>query len=235
MPFFAEHEPTAAAELAAGAEPGMSNAPRRLAAGGTARTVGDPVADPTPATLKLYAGDWARFVTWCREQRRLSLPASSETLAAYLVDCAPELSRGALGRRRSAISTVHRQAGLPTPILSRQTTRPCGKRQSRRARGRRPHQRGPGSSGWQPNARAILPACATARCCSWLPRHCGHGGAASGRPGRRIRAARRWSPRVSPGCSCWRSMPSTSASRPPGWSCSCAPASTRRFQDGPSR
>ena len=117
MPFFAEHEPTAAAELAAGAEPGMSNAPRRLAAGGTARTVGDPVADPTPATLKLYAGDWARFVTWCREQRRLSLPASSETLAAYLVDCAPELSRGALGRRRSAISTMHRRAGQPTPLL----------------------------------------------------------------------------------------------------------------------
>ena len=48
------------------------------------RVVGDPVADPTPATLKLYAGDWARFVTWCREQNRPSLPASSATLAAYL-------------------------------------------------------------------------------------------------------------------------------------------------------
>ncbi len=80
--------------------------------------VGDPVADPTPATLKLYAGDWARFVAWCREQGRPSLPASSDTLAAYLVDIAPGLSRGALGRRRSAISTMHRQAGLPTPLLS---------------------------------------------------------------------------------------------------------------------
>ena len=80
--------------------------------------VGDPVADPTPATLKLYAGDWAHFVAWCREQGRPSLPAGSDTLAAYLGDIAPRLSRGALGRRRSAVSTMHRQAGLPTPLLS---------------------------------------------------------------------------------------------------------------------
>ncbi len=83
--------------------------------------VGDPVADPTPATLKLYAGDWARFVAWCREQGRPSLPASSETLAAYLVDSAPGLSCGALGRRRSAVNTIHRQAGLPTPVLDAAT------------------------------------------------------------------------------------------------------------------
>ena len=83
--------------------------------------VGDPVHDPTPTTLKLYAGDWAHFVAWCRAQHRTSLPASSDTLAAYLVDCAPGLSRGALGRRRSAISTMHRQAGLPTPVLNTAT------------------------------------------------------------------------------------------------------------------
>ena len=83
------------------------------------RVVGDPVAEPTPATLRLYAGDWARFVAWCREQRRPSLPASSETLAAYLLAVAPGLSRGALGRRRAAITTMHRQAGQPTPLLHR--------------------------------------------------------------------------------------------------------------------
>ena len=118
MPTFAEQQPVDLAELAAGAEPGAASAPRRSAIDGTARVVGDPVADPAPATLKLYAGDWARFVAWCREQGRPSLPASSDTLAAYLVDIAPGLSRGALGRRRSAISTMHRQAGLPTPLLS---------------------------------------------------------------------------------------------------------------------
>ena len=86
-----------------------------------ARVIGDPVVDPTPATLKLYTGEWARFVAWCHAHKRPSLPASSDTLAAYLVDCAPGLSRGALGRRRSAICTMHRQAGLPTPLLNATT------------------------------------------------------------------------------------------------------------------
>ncbi len=118
MAAFSEQQPADVAELSAGAEPSAASAPRRSAVDETARTVGDPVVDPTPATLKLYAGDWARFVAWCREQGRPSLPASSETLAAYLVDSAPGLSRGALGRRRSAIGTMHRQAGLPTPVLT---------------------------------------------------------------------------------------------------------------------
>ena len=118
MPMFAKQQPVDPAEAAGAAEPSTASAPSRRADNGTVRVVGNPVTDPTPATLKLYAGDWARFVAWCREQRRPSLPASSETLAAYLVDVAPELSRGALGRRRSAISTMHRQAGLPTPVMS---------------------------------------------------------------------------------------------------------------------
>ncbi len=98
--------------------------------------VGDPVADPTPATLKLYAGDWARFVAWCREHHRPALPASSDTLAAYLIDSAPGLSRGALGRRRSAISTMHRQAGQPTPLLdpaTRKALRTAAKPKSTRS------------------------------------------------------------------------------------------------------
>ncbi len=107
--------------MAGAAEPGPTNVSSRSAGNETVRVVGDPVADPTPATRKLYAGDWAHFIGWCREQGCPSLPASSETLAAYLIDSAPGLSRGALGRRRSAISTTHRQAGLPTPVLDAAT------------------------------------------------------------------------------------------------------------------
>ena len=121
MAAVSEQQPADVAELSVGTEPGAASAPRRSAVDETARTVGDPVADPTPATLKLYAGDWARFVAWCHEQGRPSLPASSQTLAAYQIECAPGLSRGALGRRRSAISTMHRQAGLPTPLLNAAT------------------------------------------------------------------------------------------------------------------
>jgi len=82
-----------------------------------ARTVGKPAADPALSTRKLYAGDWAGFVAWCRVQQRAALPATDETLAAYLLAVAPTLSRGALGRRRAAIGAMHREAGLPSPRL----------------------------------------------------------------------------------------------------------------------
>ena len=103
-----------AAEVPSGAAGGDATQPGM---GGTSRVVGVPVANPSPATVKLYAGDWTRFVGWCREHRQPSLPASAETLAAYLLAVAPTLSRGALGRRRAAIGTMHRQAGLPIPVL----------------------------------------------------------------------------------------------------------------------
>ncbi len=86
-----------------------------------ARAVGAPVANPTAATRRLYAGDWGHFVAWCREHHRVPLPASADTFAAYLLAVAPALSRGALGRRRAAIGTLHRQAGQPVPLLDRRT------------------------------------------------------------------------------------------------------------------
>jgi len=82
-----------------------------------ARTVGKPVADPALSTRKLYVGDWAGFVAWCRVQHRAPLPATGETLAAYLLAVAPTLSRSALGRRRAAIGAMHREANLPGPRL----------------------------------------------------------------------------------------------------------------------
>ena len=110
---FAPTNPTCpAAELVHGAvgasQPGIAR---------SCRAVGQPVVDPSPATRKLYAGDWARFVIWCRQQHQPSLPANVETMMAYLLAVAPALSRGALGRRRAAIGAMHRQAGLPVPML----------------------------------------------------------------------------------------------------------------------
>jgi hypothetical protein len=97
----------------------LAQAPSFEAAARTpvARTVGKPAADPTLSTRKLYAGDWAGFVAWCRVQQRAALPATDETLAAYLLAAAPTLSRGALGRRRAAIGAMHREASLPPPRL----------------------------------------------------------------------------------------------------------------------
>jgi len=81
------------------------------------RIVSKPTADPALSTRKLYAGDWAGFVAWCRVRHCAPLPATAETLAAYLLAVAPRLSRGALGRRRAAIGAMHREAGLPLPRL----------------------------------------------------------------------------------------------------------------------
>jgi len=81
----------------------------------TSRVVGAPVAEPAPETARLYAAEWARFAAWCRQARRVPLPASSATLAAHLAAAAPGLSRGALGRRRAAIVSMHRQHNLPPP------------------------------------------------------------------------------------------------------------------------
>jgi len=65
-------------------------------------------------------------------QHRAPLPATDETLAAYLLAAAPTLSRGALGRRRAAIGAMHREAGLSPPRLDatsrkalRDTARPA--------------------------------------------------------------------------------------------------------------
>ena len=81
------------------------------------RRVAVPVAQPSAETLRLYAADWRDFLRWCRAHRATALPASATTLAPYLLERAPGLSRGALGRRRAAIAAMHRQHGLPAPVL----------------------------------------------------------------------------------------------------------------------
>ena len=109
----APHHP-AATSVAEAVSPPSSRLDGAAASG---LVVAIPVAEPTAATLKLYAGEWSTFVTWCRAQGRPFLPATADTLAAYLLAAAPGLSRGTLGRRRAAIRTMHRQAGLSPPQL----------------------------------------------------------------------------------------------------------------------
>lgn len=81
------------------------------------RSVGKPVPAPSPTTVALYATDWARFTSWCRSEGHQSLPATPETVAAFLLAVASGLSRGSLGRLRAAIAARHRRAGLPVPHL----------------------------------------------------------------------------------------------------------------------
>jgi hypothetical protein len=74
-----------------------------------------PLRSPAPETLRLYAGDWAAFVTWCRLAGTAPLPASPARVATYLATLADRLSAGALARRAAAIAAQHRQHGLASP------------------------------------------------------------------------------------------------------------------------
>jgi hypothetical protein len=78
------------------------------------RRGGAPRKSPALETARLYAGDWAAFVAWCRQAGATPLPAAPATVAAYLA-ARPHLSPGALARRCAAIAQQHRQAGLATP------------------------------------------------------------------------------------------------------------------------
>jgi hypothetical protein len=66
-------------------------------------------------TRRLYAADWADFVTWGRARQRGVLPADPETVAAYLRALSATLSAGALVRRAAAIADRHRRENLPSP------------------------------------------------------------------------------------------------------------------------
>jgi hypothetical protein len=66
-------------------------------------------------TRRLYAADWADFVTWGRARQRGVLPADPETVAVYLRALSATLSAGALSRRAAAIADRHRRENLPSP------------------------------------------------------------------------------------------------------------------------
>lgn len=75
-------------------------------------------AEKAPATRKAYWSDFALFGLWCQERALTVLPASAESVAAYL---ASEADRGAkpstIGRRCAAIRYVHSIGGHPSPTM----------------------------------------------------------------------------------------------------------------------
>lgn len=64
-------------------------------------------------TQRAYLSDLAHFENWGG-----SLPASPETLAAYLADHAHTLSIATLSRRLASISKAHKARSLPNPVSS---------------------------------------------------------------------------------------------------------------------
>jgi site-specific recombinase XerD len=67
-------------------------------------------------TIRGYRSDWRQFQTWCDGRGCKSLPASSETVAAYIADRADSYKAATLSHHLAAISKAHKAAGLPSPV-----------------------------------------------------------------------------------------------------------------------
>lgn len=71
------------------------------------------------STRRAYARAWRSFTTWCASQGRSSLPASPETVAAWLsamaagIGHAKPLARASINQALSAVLLAHRTAGTP--------------------------------------------------------------------------------------------------------------------------
>lgn len=55
------------------------------------------------------------FAKWCEGRNIGPLPASAETVAAYIADCAERLRVGSIQRRLNAIAEAHKAVGLESP------------------------------------------------------------------------------------------------------------------------
>ncbi len=73
-------------------------------------------AEKAPATRKAYGTDFRLFAAWCEVKGAASLPASPETVAAFLAaEAGQGVKPSTLGRRVAAIRYAHKLATLPTP------------------------------------------------------------------------------------------------------------------------
>jgi len=75
--------------------------------------------DKAPATRAAYRSDFARFQAFCRSRGVASLPATPETVAAYLASEAEAgLKPSTISRRCAAVRYAHRLAGHEAPTNS---------------------------------------------------------------------------------------------------------------------
>jgi site-specific recombinase XerD len=66
-------------------------------------------------TLRGYRGDWKDFCGWCGQRELCPLPATPETVAGYIADCAGHLKVGSIQRRLNAIAEAHKAVGIESP------------------------------------------------------------------------------------------------------------------------
>lgn len=69
-------------------------------------------------TLRGYQSDWRAFCAWCESRGLCPMPATPETVAAFIADCAGRLKVGSIQRRLNAIAEAHKAVGLESPTHS---------------------------------------------------------------------------------------------------------------------
>jgi site-specific recombinase XerD len=92
-------------------------------------------------TLRGYRTDWREFCGWCESQVTAPLPASPETVAAYIAECAGRLKVGSIQRRINAIAEAHKAIGLESPTHHAMVTNTM--KGIRRTKGTAPAQKAP--------------------------------------------------------------------------------------------
>lgn len=75
-------------------------------------------ASKAESTIRGYRSDWREFCEWCQARAMVALPASSETVAAYIADCASRLKVGSIQRRLNAIAEAHKATGMESPTVA---------------------------------------------------------------------------------------------------------------------
>jgi site-specific recombinase XerD len=76
-------------------------------------------AEKAAATRKAYASDFNLFRAWCSERNVTSLPATPESVAAFLAaQAVAGIKPSTLGRRVAAIRYAHKLAGHESPTDS---------------------------------------------------------------------------------------------------------------------
>jgi integrase len=76
------------------------------------------IAEAVPENTALaYRSRWRSFEAWCAQAGRVALPATAQTVAAYLTHLAAErgLKATSVDAHLTAIRAVHRGAGAPAP------------------------------------------------------------------------------------------------------------------------
>src|SRR5580698_2463430 len=72
-------------------------------------------ASKAESTIRGYRADWRSFCGWCDSHGLYPLPASAETVASFIAECAGRLKVGTIQRRLNSIAEAHKAVGLKSP------------------------------------------------------------------------------------------------------------------------